>query len=60
MRKLFLFQRGKVLLRDDGSCPPEERGAVMADAFVNSGPVDRDAPNGDLWAELDPDAGVPD
>ena len=59
MKKLFLFQHGKILLREDGRLISGSDNAGLAEMFVNSGIVDRKTPDGDQWAELDPDAALP-
>ena len=55
----YIFQNGQIALNDDGLPPQKDACCTLADIFVNSGYVDKESKNGDIWAEIPPDAVLP-
>ena len=58
MTSYYMFQNGRILLLPDGSHVPETT-LGLETYFLNSGSVDREKQDSDIWAELDPSAEIP-
>ena len=58
MTSYYMFQNGRILLSSDGSHVPETT-LGLETYFLNSGSVDREKQDSDIWAELDPSAEIP-
>ena len=59
MRKHYLFQNGKILLADNGKTVPFHLPEALTDYVINSGFVDKEDSEGDLWTELSDQATLP-
>ena len=59
MRKHYLFQNGKILLADNGKTVPFHLPEALTDYVSNSGFVDKEDSEGDLWTELSDQATLP-
>ena len=59
MRKHYLFQNGKILLADNGKTVPFHLPEALTDYAINSGFVDKEDSEGDLWTELSDQATLP-
>jgi NAD+ diphosphatase len=60
MPYFYLFKNNKLILKDHGmSLPAWDSFAVFERFIVNSGFVDKEYPDGDMWAELSHDAELP-
>lgn len=58
MSYLYMFQNGRIVLKN-GVVPDKTDAALFAGMFAASGTVDRQEPDGDLWAELKGGAALP-
>ena len=59
MSKHYLFQNGKIILADNGKTVPDHLPESMKEYLINSGFVDKEHHEGDLWAELSEQAPLP-
>ena len=59
MRKHYLFQNGNILLADNGKTVPFHLPEALTDYVINSGFVDKEDSEGDLWTELSDQATLP-
>lgn len=57
--RYYIFQNGRILIDDVSGVPVFLPDAVRG-SVLNSGAVDRDRPDGDVWVELGADCPVPD
>lgn len=61
MSRYYIFCNGKILLKNTGSeLPDTVSDKELELLFKISGNVDRDDPEGDRWAEMDPGPEIPD
>ena len=61
MSKYYIFCNGRILLKNGGSeLPDTESDKELELLFKASGNVDREDPDGDIWAEIDPASELPD
>lgn len=56
----YIFQNGKIALKEGGKAPDKEECSGLSASFLNSGYVDKEDKDGDMWAELAPNAALPD
>ncbi len=60
MSKYYIFCNGRILLKNGGSeLPDTESDKELELLFKASGNVDREDPDGDIWAEIDPASELP-
>ncbi len=60
MSKYYIFFNGKIILKNGGKELPDTISDGELEMFFRgSGSLDRDDPNGDRWAEMDPCAELP-
>ncbi len=61
MSKYYVFCNGRILLKSGGSELPDTKSDKELELlFKASGNVDREDPDGDIWAEIDPASVLPD
>lgn len=61
MSKYYIFCNGRILLKNRGSELPDTKSDKELELlFKASGNVDREDPEGDMWAEIDPPSELPD
>ena len=56
----YIFQNGKIILKEDGAIPEAAEIDGLRQHFVNAGCVDKEDKDGDRWAELEVTAKLPD
>ena len=56
----YIFQNGKIILKEDGAIPEAAEIEGLRQHFVNAGCVDKVDKDGDRWAELEMTAKLPD
>ncbi len=60
MSFFYVFQNNKLLLKDNGTTLPDRDSCAGLEKFIiNSGFLDKEDPDGDIWAELCQDAELP-
>lgn len=55
MSLCYIFQNGKIILTADGRVPERGECAELRRGVINRGLLDKEEPDGDLWAELSPE-----
>ena len=60
MAAYFIFQNGRILLKDGGLPPDKEEAEELAPQFTDSGHVDKETKEGDSWASIKADIRLPD
>ena len=55
----YIFLRGRIVLRENGSVPRQDKAACLESFLVNSGYVDKNGETPDRWGELDENFSLP-